>query len=30
MQSKLVIRKDMKRFKIWAWLGTRYEMVGQM
>ena len=30
MQGKLVIRKDMKRFKILGWLGTRYEMDGKM
>ena len=30
MRGKLVIRKDMKRFKIWGWLGTRYAMDGQM
>ena len=30
MWSKLVIRKDMKRFKIWGWLRTRYKMDGQM
>ena len=28
MWGKLVIRKDMKRFKICGWLGTRYEMDG--
>ena len=30
MRGMLVIRKDMKRFKIWGWLGTKYEMDGQM
>ena len=30
MRGKLVIRKDMKRLKIWEWLGIRYEMDGQI